>query len=338
VATRTGAHDAKWLLLLHQLPARASNARVKTWRRLQHLGALPLRNSAYVLPNTPEAREDFEWMRAEIVGMGGQASVFEGSPSDPRMDAELVAGFRAARTADFKVLAQEIAGLERKARPARGGASRAHDASFQRRVRGCRDRAAEIAAIDFFTTPLGAQVESALNKLEARVRPGTQPARRVVRHPAREAPKYRGRTWVTRPRPAVDRMASAWLIRAFVDPQAAFVFGERPSSQQIPFDMYEGAFSHHGGLCTFEVIAETFRIADPAVRRIAEIVHDVDLKDGRFAPPEAATVAALVDGLRAMYEDDQTALQRGIDLFQALYGSMSAGGTRPAPRRAKRSR
>lgn len=329
----------KWLLLLHQLPTRPSNARVKTWRRLQHIGAIPLRNSAYVLPDSEQSHEDFEWMKSEIVAMGGQAMVFAAHAIDADAEAEIVATFRAARESDYKSLRTDLAALERRTRTASRAGARSQPPAVRRTVRACRDRLAEIVAIDFFSTPARRDVEAALTGLEARILGAAAP------HGGAHAPvltsgDYRGRTWVTRPKPGVDRMACAWLIRTFIDPQAVFVFSDKPSGQRVPFDMYEGEFSHHGGLCTFEVLEETFRVSDRAVRRIGEIVHDLDLKDGRFQPPEAATVGALVEGLRATHAEDDIALQRGMDLFQALYRSMTGVtpvGTTDVARRKHRA-
>jgi hypothetical protein len=329
---RSKGPTPRWVLLLHQLPTRPAKARVKTWRRLQQIGAISLRNSAYVLPNTPQSHEDFEWMKSEIVAMGGQAAVFMGDTIDADVEAEIVAAFRAAREVDYKTLLRDLAVLERQSRSASRSAARAQSTALRRSVRACRDRLAQIAAIDFFPTTGRREAEAALATLERRAL-GT-----AAGHAAREAVDagtYRRCTWVTRPRPGVDRMASAWLIRTFIDPEAVFVFGEKPSAEHVAFDMYDGEFSHHGDLCTFEVFERRFRIADPAVRRIGEIVHDLDLKDSRFQPPEAATVGALVEGLRAAHGDDDTALQHGIDLFDALYRSMTGSApssrTGPAP-------
>lgn len=314
------APPTRWLLLLHQLPTRPSNARVKTWRRLQQIGAIPLRNSAYVLPNTPQSHEDFEWIKSEIVAMGGQAAVLTADPTDADVESEIVAAFRAAREAGYKTLLRDLAALERQTRSASRLAARGFSPGIRRSVRACRDRLAEMVAIDFFPPSGQREAEAALATLERRVL-GTAASRDTATEPV-EASAYQRRAWVTRPRPGVDRMGSAWLIRTFIDPEAVFIFTQKPSPDQVPFDMYRGEFSHHGDLCTFEVLERRFRISDPAVRRIGEVVHDLDLRDGRFKPPEAATVGALVEGLRAEHADDDAALQHGIDLFGALYRSM----------------
>jgi hypothetical protein len=325
----------KWLLLLYQVPTHPSNARVKTWRRLQQIGAISQRGSAYVLPNTAEAREDFEWIRSEIVAMGGLASVFTAASIDGRTDDELVAAFRAARDRDYKSLLTDLTALERRLRSPRS-TRRAPPPSARRALGASRDQLAAITAIDFFSSPLRAEAEAAIARVEASVlgigAPGPDGDAKVVA----SAQDYRGRVWVTRPKPGVDRMASAWLIRTFIDPQAAFTFRDRPGVDEVPFDMYEGEFSHRGDLCTFEVLVQRFAIDDRAVHRIGEIVHDLDLRDSRFKPPEAATVGALVDGLRSIHDDDHATLRSGVEMFQALHRSMSAvKAVIVPPRRAK---
>lgn len=249
-AAPSGGH--RWLVFVHQLPARPSNARVKTWRRLQQIGAVAVKNSVYVLPNTNEAREDFEWLRGEVVELGGQASVFEASSVSGVDERRLLAEVRKARPQDFKT-------------------------------------------------------------------PAPRPDGRGQRPASRE---YRNRIWVTRPRPGVDRFASAWLIRRFIDPAAEFVFATSPDRvpDAVPFDMYQsGGFKHEGERCTFEVLQERFGIKEGAVARIAEIVHDLDLKDDRFKSLHAPTIGNLVEGLRASHQDDGQLLAQGIALFEALY-------------------
>lgn len=154
----------------------------------------------------------------------------------------------------------------------------------------------------------------------------SEPKRRGLPSPQRfDTAEYRNRVWVTRPRPGVDRFASAWLIRRFIDTRAAFVFAASPDRypDAVPFDMYQaGGFKHEGDLCTFEVLQERFGIRDVHVRRIAEIVHDVDLKEDRYKSPHAPTVSALVDGLRASIPEDPKLLEQGMVMFEALYQSL----------------
>ena len=308
----------RWLLLAHQLPTRPSNARVKTWRRLQQLGAVPARNSVYALPNTDACREDFAWIRSEIVALGGEATVFAANALDQADEAEIVAAMQRARDADYKELKREVDRVAPGARAHRGAGR--HD-RIGRAVRQLRDRFSRIRRIDFFNAPAGAAVAGAIDALEARLAERSAPQGMPV--PV-SATAFARRRWVTRPRPGVDRMASAWLIRRFIDPKARFAFVAEPSGADVPFDMYTGEFSHRGTLCTFEVLAQRFAIADPAVAKLAQIVHDLDMKDAVYGAPEAPAVERMVDGLRQVHGDDGTLLEQGMAMFEALARSFDA--------------
>lgn len=312
-----------WLLLVYQLPSRPSNARVKTWRRLQQLGARAIRNSAYLLPNSPQAREDFEWLKAEIAALKGQADVFAADTLDALSGDEILAGFRRGSQQEFEAIRREAAVLVSRrdhgwtlARLARRRVARA--------ARILRGRWSDALAIDFFGAPGREEAAAALEHLERmlageRPRSGSRPAQGG----AMMKEKFTERTWLTRPRPGIDRIASAWLIRRFIDPRARFRFAENAekAGAALPFDMYGVEFSHQGNRCTFETLAARFAIASPAVEWLGRIVHDVDLKDDRYAENEGPAIARLVDGLRQMYADDHELLERGMALFEAFYRS-----------------
>lgn len=316
--------EPRWLLLAHQLPARPSAARVKTWRRLQQLGAIQTRNSVYVLPNTEQCREDFEWIRSEIVALGGEATVFAADALGSGGD-ELEALFRRARDADYDELAREAKRTRTNARPA---------AEHERVVGRLRERLAEIRRIDFFHAPAGDAADDAIAALERRLA-GAGLGRKE--RPVHVSPKeFTNRRWVTRPRPGVDRMSSAWLIRRFIDSKATFGFVDRPGSSDVPFDMYVGDFSHRGHLCTFEVLARDFGIADPTVEHLGRIVHDLDMKDSRYGAPEAPAVGRMVEGLRQLHADDATLLEQGMAMFEALARSIATSATGQKKTRAKR--
>jgi hypothetical protein len=324
----------RWLLLAHQLPTRPSNARVKTWRRLQQIGAVPARNSVYVLPNTEQCREDFEWLRSEIVALGGDATVFAADALNRDGEEDIVATFQRTREADYRALKRDADRMRSSARAKRTVSPRGRDA-WSRAVRALRERFNEIERIDFLHAAARREAAEALAALERAAgddvqRPPRLDAARL------SAEDFRGRRWVTRPRPGVDRMASAWLIRRFIDPNATFGFVEQPAASEIPFDMYGGDFSHHGTLCTFETLAQRFGLTDEAAVRIGQIVHDLDMKETRYAAPEAPAVDRLVDGLRQMHADDGVLLQHGIELFDALARSFSS--TAAATPRAVRPR
>jgi hypothetical protein len=250
----------RWLVFVHQLPAHPSNGRVKIWRRLQQVGAVALKNAVHVLPDSAQSLEDFEWLREEVVALGGEASIFTVSSMSPVDERYIVGELKEKKTMQDK---QSPSPKSRAASPV----------------------------------------------------PKLDPA------------AYRNRVWVTRPRPGVDRFASAWLIRRFIDRDATFVFAAAPDRypDAVPFDMYHaGGFKHDGDLCTFEVLQDRFGIREGAVKRIAEFVHDIDLKEDLYKSPHTATVASLVEGLRASVPEDAQLLEQGIVMFEALYQSFQA--------------
>jgi hypothetical protein len=312
------AAPRQWLLLTYQLPARPSNARVKTWRRLQEIGAVPTRTSVYVLPNTEQCRADFGWLRREIAGLGGDAIVFSAEPRDARESRRLVAAFRSAREEDYRALSVQARRLAAtKHRRSTGGRSAARD----RAIRNLRDRFNAIVRIDFFHARGRDNVNAVIGALERAITERT--AAHMDDANGQSAAEFQNRCWVTRPRPSIDRISSAWLIRRFIDPLATFGFTLEPGPDDVPFDIPEIGFTHRGGLCTFETLVADFHIQDPVVIRISRIVHDLDLKDARFGVPETAAVGHVIDGLRRLYTDDHALIEQGISFFDAFAGSKS---------------
>lgn len=274
----------------------------------------------YVLPNNEQCREDFEWLRSEIVALGGEATVFVAEVLNPGGE-DLVAAFQRVRDTDYRTLKRDADRTLSASRSKRRSPV-ANRNEWGRGVRRLRERFNEIERIDFFHAPSGQDAAASISALE-RLAVGAKESV-VVNAPVLAPTAFRHRRWVTRPRPGVDRMASAWLIRRFIDPKATFGFVERPSDSDVPFDMYTGEFSHQGTSCTFETLAQRFNIADPAVTQIGQIVHDLDMKERRYAPPEAPAVDRMVDGLRELYADDDALLQHGMGMFEALARSFTA--------------
>jgi hypothetical protein len=315
--------NPEWLLLLYFLPSERGRARVQAWRRLQRVGAVSLKNAAYALPHSPEAREDFEWIRNEVVEAGGQAIVLVARAPDQATLDDLTNSFRVARSADFAAIAVEARALLKRAGVGRATARRA----FTQRIRRLRERYDETVRLDFFNVEQRDEAAALLDQLDQRTRRPPVPDRTATT--SLDRTRYRGRTWLTRPRPGVDRMSSAWLIRRFIDPKARFVFdGAKRVPEAIPFDTFEAEFGHHGTHCTFETLCERFGIRDPAVQRVGRIVHDLDLKESTYGEPEGPTLGLLVDGLRQTHADDDGLLRAGIDVFEALYQSMTSENKR----------
>lgn len=334
---RLDARPQRWLLLVHQLPPHPSNLRVRTWRRLQELGAVAVKQSVYVLPDTPGSREDFEWLKVEIEGAGGEAVVYAADYVDAAAQTEVIEHFRQLRQQAYTELASELQRL------LRATGSRQRPTGKRRDLARYRERLAAIERIDFFGSAGRDRVVKILADLEAAASPVKRSG--AATEGAADAGLYQARLWVTRPRPGVDRMASAWLIRRFIDPKARFGFitDVKAAADALPFDMFGAGFGHEGDRCTFETLIERFQIDDVSVARIAEIVHDLDLKDGKFGALEATTLGLTIDGLQLSSLDDSTVLDHGMTIFEALYRSFgqSTRASRPRPvvtRKRKTSR
>lgn len=322
----------RWLLFVHQLPSTPSNLRVKTWRRMQQLGAIAIKQAVYVLPDSAGAREDFEWLKTEVEGAGGDVNVFSADSVDAWSDDALVEAFRRSRQDAYEEIARDLEQALRKAPKTRARAT-ADSRASRRMLEGYRQRMTAVQRVDFFGSAGRDRVFTLIDELDARLSGGSLPAETPTRE-GRSTDGYRGRLWVTRPRPGVDRMSSAWLIRRFIDLEARFSFvpdRDAAPKDALPFDMFGVEFTHQGERCTFETLSHTFGIADAAVIRLAGIVHDLDLKDGRFGAPEAPAIGTVIDGLQMLHAADAELLTQGITLFEALYRAFDRSTRRPRP-------
>src|SRR6266478_5778761 len=299
-APRTLAHS--WLLLIHQLPAKPAHLRVKIWRRLQDLGAVAVKNAVHALPMNEETQEDFEWLLREIQEGGGEAFLCEARLIDGLSD-------------------EEVRALAKSLRP---NAKSEALAELRVQVARLRKRLAEVVSVDFFGAIGRETAEGVIKNLEARLNEGeTVTEKTTVDSGASTFGTLRNRTWVTRQGVYADRIASAWLIRRFIDPEAHFKFvsgkGYRPNEGELRFDMFEAEFTHEGDKCTFEVLLERSALKDPALRAIAEIIHDIDLKDSKFGRTEVAGIRTLIEGISIATKDDSERIARGTEVFNDLY-------------------
>ena len=308
-----------WLLLIHQLPPQPAYFRVKIWRRLQAMGAVAVRGAVYALPLDDQTQEDFRWLVQEIIAGGGEAALCEARFVDGLSDQQVRALFDAARDADYEAIAKEAGALadELAAQPEKRAES-------QRQLARLRRQLTQVVGIDFFGANARQAAEAALATLDGRLaRPEFDRHAEQTMINEEGLRGLHGRTWVTREGVHVDRIASAWLIRRFVDPEPTFKFvpskGYVPQPGELRFDMYEAEFTHEGDRCTFEVLVERAGLDDPAVRTIGEIVHEIDLKDGKFGREETAGVAGLIGGIVLAHPDDEQRLARGAAVLDDLY-------------------
>ncbi|MBI4593945.1 MAG: chromate resistance protein [Candidatus Rokubacteria bacterium] len=305
-------HPQAWLVLVVSLPREPSSLRVRAWRRLRALGAVALKHGVYVLPATAETSEQFQWLAQEVQRDGGDAILLVVERIENLADEEIVRRFHEPRNAEYRALADRYRRLLRAIeRAARGrGPARAAEEGLR-----LGRELARLRTIDYFQAPAADEALRAKEAVEMRLAPPAPPV------PVPRLDRLRGRLWVTRPRPHVDRMASAWFIQRFVDPEARFVFAaaEARPPAAVPFDVPGAELGHHGDRCTFETLLQASGLRDRRLHAIAEIVHEADLRDGKYARDEARGIDVAARSLLAALPDDARALEAGITLFEGLY-------------------
>ncbi len=313
--------DGRWLLLIHQLPPKPDYFRVKIWRRLQRLGAVAIKNSVYVLPKNDQTQEDFQWVLREIVEGGGDASLCEARFVEGLSDDQVEALFQAVRAAEYDQIVEEARHLAEGPVPD-GQIEETRRTKSEVDLARLKRRLAEVVAIDFFGAPGREAAEGLVSGVEARMR-DKRLGKEIGNVTATRREDLQGKTWVTRKGIHVDRMASAWFVRRFIDSGARFKFvpakGYKPLADELRFDMFEAEFTHEGDRCSLEVLIERTGINEPALGPIAEIVHDVDLKDSKFGRQETPGIERLIAGIAMAHKDDETRLARGEAVFDDLY-------------------
>jgi hypothetical protein len=295
-----------WLLLLFSLPTKRKTERVAVWRRLKKMGAVQMKTSTYLLPNEPAQYEQFQWLAQQIRDYGGESTLVRAQEIEGLTRDEVVSLFNTAREAEYADLKKALQNFISRRRKLDAESAAGELERLTKQFR-------ELRQIDFFDSARGHEVAMLLRRAE-----GPQRSRKFQ---TLDAKQYRGKTWLTRPRPEIDRVGSAWLISRFIDPKAKFVFA--PSAQSvpgaIPFDMLDAEFSHHGNNCTFETLVKRFAFADKAVARIAEMIHDADLDDAKFQRIECVGIDRVLKGWAKQGLADEEILRRGFECFDALY-------------------
>lgn len=305
-----------WLLLLHQLPPSPPYFRAKVLRRLNQLGALPIKNSAYLLPATEEATEDMQWIGREIEEGGGEAWLFRTEAIAGLTEDAIRESFRGLRAPEYSEIAESGRVLLQQLREGAG------DTNLKAECRKLKRRFDEVRRIDFFEAAGRTETETIMDTMDRLLNSAATPQTKSLL-----AAEVKGRTWVTRRGIKVDRMASAWLIRRFIDPAAKFSFVDpaiyKQAAHEIRFDMFEGEFTHRGDKCTFEVLLEWSGNAGAGLRALAEVVHDIDLKDRKFQRSEVAGIVPVIDGITLRHNDDARRLEDATALFESLHAHFS---------------
>jgi hypothetical protein len=295
-----------WLLLLFSLPTNRNTQRVAVWRRLKKIGAVQIKTSTYLLPDEPAQYEQFQWLAQQIRDYGGDSTLVRAQEIEGLTREKVVAMFNDARAKDYAAVGKSLQSFiaRRKKTDAELAA-----AELERLTRQFR----EIREVDFFDSARGHDIAMLLRRAGG--------PRRTRQFEVLDPKQYQGKTWLTRPRPEIDRVGSAWLISKFIDAKAKFVFA--PAAQAvpdaIPFDMLDAEFSHHGNNCTFETLIRRFAISDKSVAKIGEMIHDADLDDARFQRVEAVGIDRVLKGWAKEGLPDEEILRRGFECFDALY-------------------
>lgn len=311
-------------MLVHQLPARPTNLRVRIWRKLQKLGAVAIKNSVYVLPANEKTNEDFQWLKQEIESAGGEAAVFRAGSVEGATDEEIIGAFRSARDDEFAAVGAQLDGLNSRLRQKHSSPARL--AAYEAELDKLHAELQRIIANDFFSAKGRANALSAYDRAQKTIRQSQTPAKKsdpaASKAGVLSIADFQNRRWVTRRNLHIDRLASAWLISQFIDkrPRFYFVGDNETLAGAIPFDMFGAEFTHHGEDCTFETLLKRFGLMDVAgLRDLAEIVHDIDLKDDKFNRLEAAGLNAVINGLCESVHDDRKRLQQAGAVFDGLF-------------------
>ncbi len=309
----------RWLTLLTTLPPTPTRHRVGVWRKLQRMGAVRLRGSAWLLPERAETTELFQWLVQEIESFRGEATLLHVDRIENMTPEQVTALFHKARTVEYDAVVQGcreiLAHLDRSRTSPRGAI-----AGLRAKLDGLRRELDRVQSIDYLQSPAGPRALALWETTAKRLRAVEAPPRASTRRRRRSLPA-RGSTWVTRPRPHIDRIASAWLIKRFCDPEATFAFADAADAARkgVPFDVLGAEFGHHGEDCTFETLVKRFAIKDRRIKVIAEIVHEADLHDGKFTRTEATGLDLAIKGLAEATSDDHDLLESGRALFDGLY-------------------
>jgi hypothetical protein len=295
-----------WLLLLLRLPATHKAERVAIWRKLKKSGAIQIQTSTYILPDEPARYESFQWLTQEVRAAGGDATLIRAREIEGLPNEKLIELFSAARAKEYAILSELLRAFGHRRK-------KGHTTIFAAKLDRVRKQFREIQQTDFFNCSRAQDVEILLRKME-RTQPGETAFPKIMSR------DYRGKTWVTRPRPEIDRVGSAWLIRKFIDPKAKFIFAKKiPASHRaISFDMLDAEFSHQGDDCTFETLTKRFGIQDKIIRKMGEMIHDADLDDDKFERTECIGIDRVLKGWAKEGVSDQEILRRGLQCFDAL--------------------
>jgi hypothetical protein len=315
-----------WLLLVISLPTSSATGRMRIWRALKALGCSALRDGAYLLPYSPERAEALRELGDECVREGGSAWFMTVTPDSADDDIAYRQLFDRS---------EQYAELRKSWKSENRGLRSLSMTDLTRLRRRLEKELDSLRVSDFFPTEASVEAEAAWidfsKRIDAMLSPD-EPHETAGQVPRLDAGKYRGRTWATRRRPWVDRVASAWLIRRFIDPEAKFRWLAKPSDcpkSALGFDFDGATFTHVGDRVTFETLIASFGLDnDDALARLGTIVHALDV--GGESVPEATGFEAVMAGARERITDDDALLAEMSNVLDSLYAHFEREAQRGA--------
>ncbi|MDP3111029.1 MAG: chromate resistance protein [Thermodesulfovibrionales bacterium] len=317
-----------WLLFFYSVPSKPVSNRMKVWRRLAKAGAIQSKGGVYILPYSEEHNELFQWLVSEVTAMKGEAAFVRVENIETMKNSEIIGLFNQQRERDYSVLMKNLEELERKVSSVRKGGGNQNNKKLMDQMTRIGKEFEGIRAVDFFSSKTGEDLKKNIKALESGLKgiSGTGAKEQKIPLAQKRAEDYQGRIWATRKRPFIDRMASAWLIEKFIDKSAVFKFMEEKDLESlakgtVAFDVRGGEFTHIGDMCTFEVLIRSFGLKDKTLRKIAEMVHELDMKDEKYKNPEAKGVEEILTGIRKTAKNDTEAIEKGMAVFEMLYAS-----------------
>ncbi len=322
----------KWLLIFYSVPSKPVSNRIKLWRRLAKVGAIPLKGAVYVLPYSEEHYELCQWLMSEVSAIGGEGDFVITNKFEMFKNSEITALFNKQREADYTNIEKRLDEIEIRLNSIKKGSEAKNIRHLNNQLNNHAKDFEDIRRIDFFSSKMRDKIESKIQSLKKELKKITridmrkEEGEQKILIPHKRHEDYQGRRWVTRKKPFVDRMASAWLIKKFIDRKAVFQFINEHKRKDVDkgsviFDMRGGEFTHIGNMCTFEVFVKSFGIKDRTVKKIAELVHELDMRDDKYSSPEAKGIEEILIGIRKTSKSDIEALEKGIALFEMLYAS-----------------
>ncbi len=323
-----------WLLFFYTVPAKPVGSRTKIWRKLSKIGAVKLKGTAYLLPYSDQHHEILQWLISELSSLGGEGALVRTDTVEPLGQSEIISLFDGQCAKLYHKLLEGFDALERKIDILRQSDRTDSGKNLTGQLKKLQRKLHSVKKVDFFTSTFGVELENRMKSLTnefyqlASAGKKRQSKADTMKTPLRKKKDYQGKTWVTRKNPFVDRMASAWLIRKFIDNQAVFAFIDDkdlkpPGGGIVTFDIKNGDFTHTRDLCTLEILIISFDLGDRVPQHISNIVHNIDLQDDKYRSPEADGIEMILSGVRNSVATDSSALEKGMDLFEALYASFT---------------